>query len=125
MKNKGIFRTKKEKGKEKNCSILDFPQQLACPVPAAAVHLTPLVEGGCGQCKHYQVLLLQTQAAYSYRVVAAAGPAEDLPGDGVGGPSILVVLPDMGGCKTLCSQCLQRKCVHRVLHKCVTQLHIL
>ena len=41
-----------KKGKEKNCSISNFPQQLACPVPAAAVHLAPLVEGGRGRCKH-------------------------------------------------------------------------
>ena len=64
-------------------------------MPTAAVDLGPLVQGGCGRGKHYQILFFQAQAAHSGCGVEGAGSREDLPGDGVGGPSVLE-LPDVG-----------------------------
>ena len=48
------------------------------------------VEGGGDQ-----IFLFEEQPAHARRGVVAAGPREDLPGDGVGGPSVLE-LPDVG-----------------------------
>ena len=64
------FPYQKEKEEEKNSSIFShFPQQLACPVPAATVDLGPLVEGGGDQ-----IFLFEAQPAHARHGVVAAGP---------------------------------------------------
>ena len=63
---------------------------------AAAEDLAPQVEGGGGGGEHDEKLLFQTEPAHARGWVVAACPGEDVPGDGVGGASVLQLV-DMGG----------------------------